>query len=190
MDGEFEFGEGPEGTPRCPDNCPNAGAPYCPAHEDPAIYRRDETSVHLVEAYANNAARDMIYKAVEHQRERRRLKEVRIPARVMDEWVVFTKKVVLDSGEYTAQGEVERRIAAWLDRVREHDWEQLDRIKERYMRFTSDWRGEGPSPDAKGAKDTAGGERKEKPRKSDVRRPAKPKRGNAEPDSEFLDDEV
>jgi hypothetical protein len=190
MDGDFEIGEGPDGPARCPDNCPNAGAPYCPAHEDPAIYRRDATSLHLVEAYANNAARDMIYKAVERQRERRRLKEVRVPSRVMDEWVVFTKKVVLDSGEYTAQGEIERRIAVWLDRVREQDFEQLDRIKERYMRFTSDWRGEGPAPQAKDGKDAGSGQRSEKPIRAGVKRPVKPKHGYAEPEVEYFDEEM
>jgi hypothetical protein len=137
VDGDGEFEGTPEGPPRCPDDCPNAGAPYCPAHEDPAIYRRDETKLHLAEAYANNAARDMIVKAVESQRQRRRIAEVRVPGRVMDEWIVFTKKVVLDSGEYTAQGEIERRVSAWLDKAREQDWARLDRIKERYLRFTT-----------------------------------------------------
>jgi hypothetical protein len=134
-DGEFEGA--PEGPARCPDDCPNAGAPYCPAHEDPSIYKRDEGKLHLAEAYANNAAREMIFKAVESQRARRRLKEVRVPARLVDEWTVFTKQVVLDSGEYTAQGEIERRVSSWLDEARAEDWERLDRIKERYMRFTT-----------------------------------------------------
>ena len=189
MGGDFDFGESAEAPPRCPDGCPNAGAPYCPAHEDPAIYRRDDNNLHLAEAFANNAARDMIYRAVEHQRERRRLKEVRIPTRVMDEWIVFTKKVVLDSGEYTAQGEIERRVSGWLDRVQEQDWEQLDRIKERYMRFTSDYRGEGPPPSDKPKSPARAPERKEKGRGTSPRRRAKPKHGYAEPDVEYLDDE-
>ena len=137
MEEDGEFTGVPDAPSRCPDDCPNAGAPYCPAHEDPAIYRRDDTKLHLAEAYANNAARDMIFRAVESQRERRHLKELRVPGRVLDEWIVYTKKVVLDSGEYTAQGEIERRVSGWIDKSREQDWAELDRIKERYMRFTA-----------------------------------------------------
>jgi len=111
-------------------------------HEDPSIYRRDETKLHLVEAYAHNAARGMVIQAIESAREKRKIKEVRVPMRVMDEWIVFTTKVVLDSGEFTAQGEIERKVSQWLERTRDNDWARLDRLKERYMRFTSDWRGE------------------------------------------------
>lgn len=129
--------EGGDG-PRCPDDCPNAQAPYCPAHEDPLIYKRDENLLHLAEAHAVAASRSLVVAAIERLREKRSLPEVRVPMRQMDEWIVFTRKVVLDSGEHTAEGEVERRIAAWLDAQRAQDWAELDRVKERYLRFTGD----------------------------------------------------
>ena len=187
MDGEDEFEADPEGASRCPLDCPNAGAPYCPAHEDPTIYRRDENNLHLVEAYANNAARNMVVAAIEHLRERRHLKEVRVPVRLMDEWVVFTKKVVLDSGEYTAQGEIERRIALWLDKAREQDWDRLDRIKERYRRFTGDVpgkgaRGEVTTPKAQEAEGARG------PKEAPLRRPAK-RKGGYGPEAEYFEEE-
>lgn len=188
MEGDEEFEGEPEGPSRCPMDCPNAGAPYCPAHEDPKIYRRDETNIHLAEAYANNAARDMIVAAVEHVRERRHLKEVRVPVRLMDEWVVFTKKVVLDSGEYTAQGEVERRIASWLDKAREQDWDRLDRIKERYLRFTGD--GQAKAERAEPSGPPQGDESKAHSRKgAPVRRPSKAKKPAYEPEAEYFEDE-
>ena len=188
MEGEDEFEAEPESATRCPPECPNATAPYCPAHEDPRIYRRDETNAHLAEAYANNAARDMIVTAVEHVRERRHLKEVRVPVRLMDEWVVFTKKVVLDSGEYTAQGEVERRIALWLDKAREQDWDRLDRIKERYLRFTGDGEAKAAKPEPAEAKAGEGGKaraRKDAP----ARRPSKARKPTYEPEAEYFEDE-
>jgi hypothetical protein len=86
------------------------------------------------------AARGLVVAAVERLRLRRGLKEVRVPVAVMDEWVVFARKVVLDSGEHTAEGEVERRVAAWLSEKRSQDWAALDRLKERYLRFTGDVR--------------------------------------------------
>jgi hypothetical protein len=94
----------------------------------------------LAEAHAVSAARELVVAAVERIRQRRGLQEVRVPVRVMDEWVVFTRKVVLDSGEHTAEGEVERRVAAWLSERRAQDWAALDRLKERYLRFTGDVR--------------------------------------------------
>lgn len=187
MDGEDEFEAGPDGPSRCPLDCPNAGAPYCPTHEDPKIYRRDENNLHLVEAYANNAARDMVVAAIEHLRERRRLKEVRVPTRLMDEWVVFTKKVVLDSGEYTAQGEVERRIALWLDKAREQDWDRLDRIKERYMRFTGDFPDKAARSEVAKTKAEATGDARG-PKAAPLRRPAKRKAGYG-PDAEYFEEE-
>ncbi len=123
---------------RCPEDCPNAQAPYCPLHEDPTIYRRDDNTLHLAEAHAVAAARSMVVDAVERLRVKRNLKEIRVPVRVMDEWIVFARKVVLDSGEHTAEGEIERRVAAWLQERRAQDWEALDRLKERYLRFTGD----------------------------------------------------
>ena len=183
MDGEGEFEGIPDAPPRCPEGCPNAQAPYCPAHEDPAIYKRDETKLHLAEAYANNAARDMVIKAVESQRERRHLKELRVPGRTMDEWIVFTKQVVLDSGEYTAQGEIERRVSAWIEKSREQDWEQLDRIKERYMRFTT-------GPDGKPAlveRNTRGTKAEPSPV---LKRPQKKTSAYSDADPDLIDDEM
>jgi len=188
VDDEYEYADGSDPPPRCPDGCPNAGAPYCPAHEDPAIYRRDEMRLHLAEAYAHNAAREMIYGAVGRQRERRKLKEVRLPTRVMDEWIVFTTKVVLDSGEYTAQGEIERKVSAWLDRAREQDWDRLDRIKERYMRFTSDSRLQEPAG-ATAAVGLPKGPAKDKQGVTDRKRTARPRRNPVVIDPDPLDDE-
>jgi hypothetical protein len=107
-------------------------------HEDPAIYKRDENSLHMVEAHAVAAARSLVVGAVERLRKRRDLPEIRVPVSMMDEWMVFARKVVLDSGEHTAEGEVERRVATWLSEKRSQDWARLDRLKERYMRFTGD----------------------------------------------------
>ncbi len=187
MEGDDEFEAEAEGPSRCPPDCPNATVPYCPAHEDPKIYRRDENNIHLAEAYANNAARDMIVGAIEHLRERRHLKEVRVPTRMMDEWVVFTKKVVLDSGEFTARGEIERRIALWLDKAREQDWDRLDRLKEHYRRFTGNAPVDGQAPvSAKPPSDKKAGAppRKEGP----VRRAAK-RKTVYEPEGEYFEDE-
>lgn len=135
---EDPFVDAVEGEARCPDGCPNAVAPYCPMHEDPAIYKRDENSLHMVEAHAVAAARSLVVGAVERLRKRRDLPEIRVPVSMMDEWMVFARKVVLDSGEHTAEGEVERRVATWLSEKRSQDWARLDRLKERYMRFTGD----------------------------------------------------
>lgn len=186
MEGEDEFEAEAEAPTRCPPDCPNATTPYCPAHEDPRIYRRDENNIHLAEAYANNAAHSMIVAAIEHLRERRGLLEIRVPARLMDEWIVFTKKVVLDSGEYTGQGEIERRIALWLDKAREQDWARLDRIKERYMRFT----GQGPAPEGTPPRPAPASEKPgPAPRKDPpIRRPAK-RKALYPPEAEYFEDE-
>jgi len=138
VDPQDPFWDVPEASTRCPEDCPNAQAPYCPMHEDPAVYRRDENSLHMAEAHAVAAARGLVVEAVARLREKRGLPEIRVPVSVMDEWVVFARKVVLDSGEHTAEGEIERRVAAWLAQRRAHDWAALDRLKERYMRFTGD----------------------------------------------------
>lgn len=188
MDGEDDFDAQEEAPSRCPEDCPNAAAPYCPRHEDPAIYRRDETKLHLAEAYANNAAREIVFRAIDRLREKRRLKEVRVPTRVMDEWIVFTKQVALDSGEHTAEGEIERKVGLWIDKSRAQDWERLDRIKERYMRFTSDARGETPPPKPQAA---AAPEAVEpaKRRADRLKRPAKPRAAFSEADAQYFEDE-
>jgi hypothetical protein len=158
-------------------------------HEDPAIYRRDETKLHLVEAFAHNAARGMVVLAIEHVRERRKVKEVRVPMRLMDEWVVFTTKVVLDSGEFTAQGEIERKVAEWLDHVRDTDWARLDRLKERYMRFTSDWRGESKVEKASEPKSAPPREEGDAKKRATARRPARTRTAYPDADAEFFEDD-
>lgn len=188
MDGEDDFEAEAEAPPRCPEGCPNANAPYCPRHEDPSIYRRDEGKLHLAEAFANNAAREMVYRAIDRLREKRRLKEVRVPTRVMDEWVVFTKQVVLDSGQHTAEGEVERRVAQWLDKMATQDWERLDRIKEHYMAFTSDARTEAAAPKAQAPAPPDAVE-PAKRRAARLKRPARPKAPHSESDAQYFEDE-
>lgn len=183
MDDEFD-GE-PEAPARCPEGCPNAGAPYCPAHEDPNIYKRDETKLHLAEAYAINAARDMVCKAIEHQRERRKLKELRVPLRMMDEFIVFAKKVVLDSGEHMAQGEIERKVAGWIDKSAEQDLAKLDRIKERYMRFTTGADGKPVQVEAKPSAATPATREVAKT----LKRPSRKTSGYLGADSDYIDDE-
>jgi hypothetical protein len=185
-DGSFEDASSPPS--RCPDDCPNVNTPYCPMHEDPAIYRRDEGKLHLQEAYAHNAAREMIFAAIETLRKRRSRKEIRVPVRQMDEWLVFTRQVVLDSGEHTAQGEIERRIGEWLDRTRDQDWAALDRLKERYMRFTPDYKGERPVEDH-AAEQRAGLRPKTSRTEAPVRRPAKRKTGPADVDAEYYEED-
>lgn len=185
MDDDGEFEGVPEGPPRCPDDCPNAAAPYCPAHEDPAIYRRDDTKLHLAEAYAHNAAREMVFRAVESQRERRHLKEIRVPGLTMDDWIVFTRQVVLDSGEYTAQGEIERRVSAWIEKSKEQDWARLDRIKDRYMKFTTGEDGKPVRTEAKPTDPAPAPARKSETAKT-LKRP-RPTTGYA--DAEFFEDE-
>jgi hypothetical protein len=187
MDEQGDFDESPPSATRCPEDCPNLNAPYCPMHEDPAIYRRDDTKLHLQEAYAHNAAREMIYQAIEKLRDRRRLKEVRVPMRQMDEWMVFTRQVVLDSGEHTAQGEIERRVAEWLDRTREQDWDALDRLKERYMRFTPDWKGQ--SPESSGPPVRGVARPKAPPADQATRKAVKRKRGPADVEADYFEDE-
>ena len=183
MEGDDEFWSEPEREGRCPEDCPNAAAPYCPLHEDPSIYKRDENILHMVEASAANAARELVVNAVNRVREKRHLKEVRVPTRQMDEWLVFSRQVVLDSGEHTAEGELERKVAEWLDKMKEQDWAQLDRLKERYMRFTGDVAqqkataseaaaSQAPTSEAKAHAEA----RKPEPRKPILKRPSKAKR--------------
>jgi len=144
--------------------------------------------LHLVEAYAHNAARGMVVQAIENVRARRKIKEVRVPMRMMDEWVVFTTKVVLDSGEFTAQGETERRVAEWLDHARDTDWARLDRLKERYMRFTSDWRGESAAERKAEMKPAASEEPKDAKKRTTLRRPGRTKSPYPNADSETFQD--
>ena len=189
MDEDSEFPSEAPTRARCPDDCPNAMAPYCPAHEDPSIYRRDEMKLHLVEAYAHNAARGMVIQAIESVRGKRKIKEIRVPMRQMDEWIVFTTKVVLDSGEFTAQGEIERKVAQWLEKQQEQDWAALDRLKERYMAFTSDWRGEsgGEKPEAQRPEKSA--EKKEPKKGTNIRRPKASKSPYPDADAEYFEDD-
>ena len=183
MEGEDEFWSEPEREGRCPEDCPNATAPYCPKHEDPSIYRRDENILHMAEASAANATRELVVNAVNRVREKRHLKEVRVPSRQMDEWLVFARQVVLDSGEHTAQGELERKVAEWIDQMKDQDWADLDRRKDHYMRFTGDIAQQNataahpPETEAPKTPDKPAPEaRKPEPRKQTLKRPSKAKR--------------